>query len=256
MNKYIKIATVFFVVSCKHQTDNTYVSSDNDMASTINIGATITYKKTDKINRNDIVIFNSPGTNQKSCLRVAGLPGEKIEIKKGVLLINDKEFLLAPSSKMVYTVYSKSGNFSSLQKYNFKEYSDTYGMVGITKNELDEIINNRLVDSIYLLGFDSNYIYPQILKESTSRKFNHYYFGPIFIPSIGDTLYKKDEIMVSNFLNFSNDYLIINEPCYFCIGDSFTNAMDSRVIGIIPKSAILGKLQSVRNVKVIKMGTE
>ena len=60
-------------------------------------------------------------------------------------------------------------------------------------------------------------------------------------------------MLVSNFLSFANDYLIIKEPCYFSIGDSFSDAMDSRVFGLIPESKILGKVSHINNKEVVRI---
>ncbi len=254
MRKYLIILIVIVVTSCGDRGSGKFLIVDNSMEGTINVGATVSYSKTEKISRNDIIAFNNPTSNKPSCLRVVGMPGERVEIIKGVILVNNKEYHLPKSSKMVYTVYSKRANdFSKLANYNFKKYSDNYGMVAITKNQFDEIASSKLVDSIYLLGFDSSYIYPQILKVSTSKKFNHYYFGPIFIPKIGDTIIENDKMLVSNFLKFPNEYLSIKEPCYFCIGDSFSDAMDSRVLGLVPESKILGKVKYINNTDVINI---
>jgi signal peptidase I len=254
MRKFFLILIVVILTTCSDKSNNEFVMVDNSMEGTINVGATVVYQKAEKINRNDIIVFNNPTSNKPSCLRVVGMPGEKVEIIKGVILINNKEYYLPKSSKMVYTVYSKRGNdFSKLENYNFKKYSENYGMVAVTKNQFDEIASNKLVDSIYLLGFDSSYIYPQILKVSTSKKFNHYYFGPVFIPNIGDTIMESDKMLVTNFLSFANEYLIIKEACYFCIGDSFSDAMDSRVLGLIPESKILGKARHINNTDLVRV---
>jgi hypothetical protein len=254
MRKYFFILIVIAVTSCRDKGSVNFLNVDNSMEGTINMGATVSYLKVEKISRNDIITFNNPISNKLSCLRVVGMPGERVEIIKGVILVNNMEYYLPKSSKMVYTVYSKKANdFSKLSDYNFKKYSDNYGMVAITKNQFDEIGSNKLVDSIYLLGFDSSYFYPQILKVSTSKKFNHYYFGPIFIPKIGDTIIESDKMLVNNFLSYANDYLIIKEPCYFCIGDSFSDAMDSRVLGLIPESKILGKVVHINNKELVRV---
>jgi signal peptidase I len=254
MNRYFFILIIIIATSCNNSDSSKFLISDNSMEGTINIGATVSYRSAENINQDDIIAFNNPTTNKPSCLRVVGMPGEKIEIIKGVILINNKEYVLPKSSKMVYTVYSKKSNdFSKLVNYSFKKYSDNYGMVAITKKQFDEISTNKLVDSIYLLGFDSSYIYPQILKVSTSKKFNHYYFGPVIIPKVGDTVIGSDKMLVSNFLNFTGEYLVVKEPCYFCIGDSFSDATDSRVIGLIPKNKILGIVKHINNTDVVRI---
>lgn len=245
-----------FITSCAN-VKNEFVVTDKSMEETINIGATVEYKKLDKVSKNDIVVFYNPKNNKPACLRVIGFPGEKIEIIKGKVLINDKEYTRVLSSNSIYTVYSKkANNFSKVKKYNFKPYSDNYGMVCITRNQLEEILREKLVDSIYQLGFDSSYIYPEIIKTRSSRHFNHYYFGPISIPQIGDTILKDDQMLIDGFSNFDSDNFIIDDQYYFCIGDSFSDAMDSRVFGLIPRKKIIGKVSYINNVTNINVESQ
>lgn len=257
MNK-ILIIILTIICSCSNNRPE-FVVLDRNMESTLNIGAIVRYKKTDKIKRNDIVCFFSPKTNKLCCLRVIGFPGDRIEILKGQVLINNQKYNITTSANLIYTVYSKdSMKFSHLKKYNFKPYSENYGMVCINRAELNEITINRLVDSIYQLGFDSSYIYPEIVKAGSSKYFNHYYFGPISIPKVGDTIFERDKMLIEQFSRFNSSFQIIGEEYFFCIGDSFSDAMDSRVIGLIPKSEILGVVDNVRknNIKQIQIAND
>ena len=253
MRIYLLYLIVVVFASCQTKVKMNDVISDNNMAATINIGSRIEFKKNSEIGKNDIITFKSPLTGKISCLRIVGFPGDKVEVTKGILYVNGEEYNLPKSSKMIYTVYAKNPSaFSTLQtKYEFKPYSENYGMVNITKRQFDEIKESSIVDSIYQLGFDSNYVYPQILKVSTSRGFNHFYFGPVVIPKVGDKIYRKDKMLISSFLNFGGDFTEVKEPYYFCIGDSFSDAMDSRVIGLIPQSQVLGTVVTINNTKVI-----
>lgn len=227
--------------------------TDMSMSSTINVGATVTYTKTDKFERNDIVVFDLPNRKELGCLRVVGMPGDKIEILKGKILINEKQFDRSSNSSMIYTVYSKiPTDFSNLQRYNFRSYSKNYGMVRVTMKEFEEIQDRKLVDSIYELGFDSLYVYPDIVKTSSSKYLNHFYFGPIHVPKMGDTIVEDDKSLLKLFTNFSYP-MVANEEYYFCIGDSFSDAQDSRVIGLIPKSRILGKVTNIENATVVNV---
>lgn len=253
LRKYLTFISIGIFISCQTKTEWNEIVTDNNMAATINIGSRVVYTKPGEIKKSDIIIFKSPLTGKISCLRVVGLPGDNVEVVNGILYINKKEYKLPKSSKMIYTVYSKNTSaFSILKsKYEFKPYSENYGMVGITKNQFNEIIKDKIVDSIYQLGFDSNYVYPQILKVSTSKRFNHFYFGPITVPKVGSKIYRKDKMLISSFINFDNDTFEVVEPFYFCIGDSFADAMDSRVIGLLPQSRIIGTVVAINSAKEI-----
>jgi hypothetical protein len=248
--KSLIIITIF--ASCTDE-DKMFTLRDNNMSSTINIGSKLKYQSVDKITKDDIIVFNLPQGSQKTCLRVVGIPGDTINILKGKLLINEIQYEHVNSSNMIYTVYSKAAtDFTNLKQYNFKPYSENYGMVCITKKQFNEIAKRKLVDSIYSLGFDSAYVYPDIVRTKKSKYFNHYYFGPLIIPKVGDTIFKDDKMLVQSFIKF-NEQIIVNDEYYFCIGDNFSDAIDSRVIGLVPKSKILGKVIDIRNVKIISI---
>ena len=241
------------LLSCNdiHETQIT----DGSMESTISLGATVSYKKVNDIRKNDLVVFQIPNNSKILCLRVVGLPGDKIEIKKGQLQVNDKKYDLVPTANQIYTVFSKEkDNFSKLYKFNYKHYSSNYGMVCVNKSQFNEIISDKLIDSIYPLGFGPEDKFPGIVDVSTSKGFNHYYFGPIYIPKVGEMIYAKDKMLTNAFLRFNSDSIKVHDDLLFCIGDSFSDAMDSRIIGLIPKEKILGKVIKIKNVKAIEVG--
>jgi len=224
------------------------------MANTINIGAKITVFKSDNYKYNDIIAFKFKNEDDISCLRIVGLPGDKIEIIKGVLYINEREFPKSEEGTSIYTVYSKNPNgFKEMKKFNFKPYSEFYGMVSATRKQYREIVEKHIVDSIYQLGFDSTYKFNGIVETRDSKYFNHYYFGPIRIPIIGDTLYRVDYSLVKGFCPCDGESLIVNEDYFFCLGDSFSDALDSRILGLVPKSKILGVVKKVKNTNVITL---
>lgn len=71
-----------------------YKISGNSMHPVLNDKDRILISKiaVNKINRYDIVVFFKPDKSKKIIIkRIIGLPGEKIEIKKGDIYINDKE---------------------------------------------------------------------------------------------------------------------------------------------------------------------
>ncbi len=234
------ISLILYLYACKER-PHSFIMPDETMASTINGGATVYYAKKEEVSRNDLIAFRLPKNDKITCERVIGIPGDKIEIRKGKIFVNDKEIDRVSSSKTIYAVYSKDpGKFSQLSGYEYKPYSDNYGMIKITKGQYLEISGKKMVDSIYELGFDSSYEYPGIVKTKSSTGLNHYYFGPVFIPKAGDTLMYDDRMLLNGYSPFDSPYFVIDDAYYFCIGDSFSDAMDSRIFGLVPKKRVLG----------------
>jgi hypothetical protein len=72
---------------------------------------------------------------------------------------------------------------------------------------------------------------------------------------IGDTIFEESKALIGGFTNFSYNIFVVKENYYFCIGDSFSDAMDSRVFGLIPQNEILGKVINIKNVSVTDITT-
>ena len=239
------------LISCQHEYE-TFVVSNTYMASTISYSATVSYQTTKKAKRNNIVVLRIPGDTGRSCLRIIGWPGDKIEIVNGNIYINNVIYTLPRSANSVYGVYRRDSDFSRLSDFNFKPYAGKYGMISANQNEVDEIKEKGLVDSMYRLQDKSADVDKLIIRTQTATHFNSYYFGPIYIPKIGDTLYQEDHMLVRGYADFKKPYIVVAAACYFCIGDS-ADAMDSRIFGLVPESEILGVVTNIKNVRVMNI---
>jgi hypothetical protein len=126
-------------------------------------------------------------------------------------------------------------------------------MFSLSKDEYNEILRMKIVDSIYTLPVDSNQVQLGVLKNKFSKHSNSYYFGPVLIPTKNHII--DDEILsiTPQFLAPSDLGKKISDKYYFCIGDNFPEAKDSRFIGLIPKSSIIGVVDKIQNVKSINV---
>lgn len=71
---------------------NVYIPSES-MVPTLNVGDKLMVKRvydTDKIERGDVIVFYSDELQETLIKRLVGLPGDHIEIKDGVVKINDE----------------------------------------------------------------------------------------------------------------------------------------------------------------------
>lgn len=88
MKKILLISILlFFITGCS--LTNQIVVNGNSMMPTLKNGDIISYKKTNKLNRFDIIYFTNE--NSKLIKRIYGLPGENIIIDNGSIYINGEK---------------------------------------------------------------------------------------------------------------------------------------------------------------------
>lgn len=242
---YIALFFQFFLISCKSHQKINY--RNVDMENTIPFGSEVSISRATKIDQNKLVAFKMPNSTEVKILRVLGMPGDEIEIVKGEIYINRNIYYKPILSKQIYTVYLKNTNlFGYLKKYKSRPYSDHYSMFSLSENEYREIQGMKIVDSIYLLGADSNYVQKGVIKNKYSKYVNNFYFGPITVPYL-NTLIDEDILsIIPVFLSNSKKGNKITEEYFFCIGDNYPEAKDSRFIGLIPFSSIIGIVDKIR----------
>lgn len=83
----ILIVTLLTITGCS--LTNQIMINGNSMLPTLKDGDIVSYKKTNKLNRFDIVFFTHDNT--KLIKRIYGLPGENIIIDNGKIYINGEE---------------------------------------------------------------------------------------------------------------------------------------------------------------------
>jgi signal peptidase I len=213
-----------------------YKISSESMSPLFNIGDVVLINRMVEkkaLKYNDICIFSKNKGKQIS--RIVGLPGDEIEIKDGVLYVNDIE-VSAANESYIYQLkleghLSKEATASYLLKplNQFNEYQAM-----LSKKQAKELSKLKEVRSIhqvihptgYELKFSSASIYPNLPAVNWSND----NFGPITIPEIGDEM--------------GEDQLIIQNYYYFVLGDNRSRAIDSRYFGLISAHELEGKLIS------------
>jgi signal peptidase I len=168
--------------------------------------------------------------------RVVGCPGDKIEIRDGVLLLNDQEQLTI-NTCFYYKI--KLGHHPSLADYDgmellkpinsFEEYEAILTNEQVTKiSRFDFVksIQKIILPNVYSYTFSNDPIYPHHPALGWSRD----NFGPITIPEKGDEVGLNKRVIKNNY--------------YFLLGDNRFQSLDSRYWGLIAEKDIKGKLIS------------
>ena len=231
----IIIIVIGFLMLLKFQFPHYRISSNN-MLPSLQKGDIVLVNKLMRgsLKNNDICVFETKGEPQLS--RIIGLPGDKVELVDGVLLVNEVEQSEIPT---LFTYKVILGDHPALSEYDlllllkpsnqFEEYT-----AELTLAQAEEISKYDFVLTIkkvvhpkgYYYSFSSYPIFPDHVSFNWSRD----NFGPITIPKKGDEI-----ILGSKVQTIKNNY-------YFAMGDNRHRAIDSRYWGFLVEDKIIGKM--------------
>ncbi len=253
------IVLIVVLTACKHRF---FRESSASMEGTIKVGQSFYVNPTKKFHNGDIVVFDYRGEDyssineetgkynlkeEKRVFRLLAMSGDVFEIRKGEVYVNNVHIPLPSTAKTEYEVDSrtpieefekKDPSFNSVindrdtLKYFVQltiteagSYEERPGILSIKKN-LGEI---NVADSFYA-------------KASADGIWSSDYYGPLKIPSPGDTILVNDVNfkLYHNIPSIKQGLNILKEKLYFVMGDNRHAAEDSRFIGFIPQSKMYG----------------
>ena len=228
-----------------------------------------------EIKRNDILLFNHPVNKQVVFIkRCVALPGDTLLLKNADVYINGEKLDCPEKVRKRYLVYSRD-------IINLENYIDSIGLnarinyafgrensveLYLEGNEASLIENSESCDSVKQF-FESPQTgrIPKPWIKSADLDWTIDFFGPLFIPSKGSTIelnyknyliyqktirndeghtieFKQDSVYIdgktAGSYTFRNNY-------YFMLGDNRYHSRDSRYMGLIPESRIIGKTRRV-----------
>ena len=244
------------------------------MASTYKSGDAVLIKKTvNTYTTGDIAYFEYPGedsllTRTFVFQRLAGLPGDSVEISEKIIYRNGEKFRDTNSIKHNFFIQTKSKRPQTLFKlyYGLTEggqVSDEFDYCySLTDAEAENLRKDSAIKSVVLKIEKKNNYDETCFPANTHFKWNMDHYGKIYIPKMNDTL-KLDSVTINlyydlishhekNNLEIRHDSILINgqlsiiyvvkKNYYFVIGDNRDNANDSRSWGFLPENCIIGKV--------------
>lgn len=271
--KYSAIALLLFL-AIKLFILELCIVNNQDMANTNHTNDMVLVNKLYyTVNINDVVYFEYPAkdSSEKKAYfmqRCVAKPGDSLQIKDKVVLVNNKPIDEISSIKFNYLIDTDTFQIDSITKMRFglfeggsisKNGKYSYSL---TKQQTDSLKSDSRFSKIELRLEKENIYDSRVFPFSRLFAWNSDNFGKLYIPKKGDTLrldttniklygllitkYEKNKLEVHHDSIFVNDLCIktyaVQQDYYFVMGDNRDNAIDSRRWGLLPRHYIKGKV--------------
>jgi signal peptidase I len=251
----------------------------------------------EKIKNNDIVVFNWPrdtlfnmyipsdkrydkpiDKKTNYVKRCVGIPGDSLQIKKGIVFINGKELILPERAKPQYSYKIVLDGKNPIDfDYVFKDMNITDGInyvsaqkdtIGITALTFENAERMKTITGIKAVIREikkgpEDGVFPDFAdgRPSITNNWSADNFGPIYIPQEGKTVMLDEKSLPfykiiieeyeGNKLKVDGDAIFINgkkatsytfkQNYYWMMGDNRHNSLDARYFGYTPENHIVGK---------------
>lgn len=209
-----------------------------------------------KIKHNDIIVFDHLGYKTPFVKRCVGLPGDTIQIVKGVVYVNNKRLEEPETIKRAYTIPSEgyedflllcdSLNIS-IRQPDIYRFPSTFE-VSLNAQEYSSLKNTTLRTTLApsIVEYDST---QRLFPNDSEHPWSKDNWGPIIIPFDGMELptWEHNRSVYEGLAKKEQGYKyprahVFSENYFFALGDNRPRSIDSRYWGLIRESDIIGKV--------------
>lgn len=259
---YFSLAFIIIAVSFSLLFYDLYSVSSGSMANTVLQGDIIVSKPSPSIiNRGQVALFNLPnGDNDTYVKRCVALAGDTFEIRNARVYVNGVE-QKQPKLVRTYNAIHNTNPAKTLEVLSqlnimVDEHDSTATKLWLTQEQVEHLQLIPFITDIHPAPRNpngNNFLFyenktPLFVPDSLSS-WSLTNYGPIVIPHKGMVVNRGNKLFsiykslarkhIVQWQADSSSY-IINEDCYFMLGDNRDFSVDSRHFGFIPKSCING----------------
>lgn len=270
---YVALAFLFIAVTFSLLFYELYRVSSGSMANTMLQGDIIISKRSPSIiNMGQVVLFNLPNGDDTYVKRCVALAGDTFEIRNATIYVNGVE-QMQPKYARTYNAIRSTNPAKMLEALTqlnimVDEHDSTATKLWLTQEQVEYLRSIPFITDIHPVQRNpngSNSLFyenrtPLFVPDSLSG-WSLTNYGPIAIPH-KEMVVNRDNILFNTYKSLASENIIqwqadsssyiINEDCYFMLGDNRDFSVDSRHFGFIPKSCINGKAIGV----IFSTGTE
>jgi signal peptidase I len=232
------------------------------MENTIMTGQSFYVQPAEKFERDEIVVFDYYGNDysspeeapgrfkhhwEKRVFRLIACSGDIIELKDGEIFINNKHAPFPRLAKMPYEIRSGVPIDELDQDPSTayaQSYSDTIIYIALlTRDQAEDYRKRRpAIGSVRRKPAGQYLSDTSFARLTGENNWNQDNYGPLKIPSPGETLVVTDENykLYKNIPGIQMGPNTVKEKLYFVLGDNRHFAEDSRFIGLISHTNMYG----------------
>lgn len=227
----------------------TYNVTTDSMSNTFNAGQVVRMKNKASVNRGDVVFFmkeQNSGQGKETWLsRVIAFSGDTVEIKDGDVIVNGNLIELPENARQLYAITTSSPlDLKSFRENMVRQVSENNYIAYFTGDDYNKIAKLSNVITVNRIIQRKGEHAKGIVRNNFSDNWNEDQLGPLYIPTVGDKINISEanrDLFTDILPDLKPDSTItIKEKLYFLMGDNRSDASDSRFIGLISESNIIG----------------